>query len=228
MDKYIPRVLDKEIKELMQIMGAVLIEGPKWCGESITGGQHAKEIFRNLEKMRAVLRSLARNISISIKDSTLSEDTKNIFEQNISRPTLLDYLNTLERLFVIEKINVTNLNFRSKLAIRTNSKKEFIDSSIATAVLRLSTKDLLKDLKLFGFIFECMAIRDLKVYANDYDGKISFYRNESGFEVDCILRLSNRKWGAIEIKLGEGRIEGKSGRHNKNKRIVKGKGRRNK
>ena len=146
-------------------------------------------------------------ISTPVKDSTLAQDTRNLFEQNISRPTLLDYLNTLERLFVIENINATNLNFRSKLAIRTKNKKEFIDPSIALAVLGLSDKDLLKDLNLFGLIFECMAIRDLKVYANDYDGKISFYRNESGFEVDCILRLSNGKWGAIEIKLGEGRIE---------------------
>ena len=112
--------------------------------------------------MIAVLRSLARNVSTPVSNSTIEGDVKNNFDEEISRPTLNDYINTLEKLYVVENINSTNLNFRSKSAIRVKAKKEFIDPSIATAILELSPEDLLKDLNLFGFLFECMCIRDLK------------------------------------------------------------------
>ncbi len=164
-------------------------------------------VERNPSKMLAVLRSLARNISTPVSNSTINGDIKNNFEDNISRPTLTDYINTLEKLFVIENINATNLNFRSKSSIRTKAKKEFVDPSIATAVLELSPEDLVKDLNLFGFLFECLCIRDLKIYTQEINGELSFYRDENNFEVDAILRTQSGKWGAIEIKLGAGYIE---------------------
>lgn len=164
-------------------------------------------IERNPNKMIAVLRSLARNVSTPVSNSTIEGDVKNNFDEEISRPTLNDYINTLEKLYVVENINSTNLNFRSKSAIRVKAKKEFIDPSIATAILELGPEDLLKDLNLFGFLFECMCIRDLKVYSQEINGDISFYRDENNFEVDAILRTQSGKWGAIEIKLGAGYID---------------------
>lgn len=169
--------------------------------------QSVDGVERNTSKMTAVLRSLARNISTPVSNSTIAEDVKNSFTDGISRPTLNDYIATLEKLFVIENINATNLNFRSKSSIRTKSKKEFVDPSIATAILELSPEDLIKDLNLFGFLFECMCIRDLKIFAQSMNGEISFYRNENNFEVDAIFRMQSGKWGAIEIKLGAGYIE---------------------
>lgn len=164
-------------------------------------------VERNPEKMQNVLRSLARNISTQVSNATLEGDLKNNFNNEISRPTLNDYINTLEKLFVIENVNATNLNFRSKYALRTKPKKYFVDPSIATAVLEMTPQDLINDLRTFGFVFESLCIRDLKVYTGNYNGEISFYRDENGFEVDAILRTSSGKWGAIEIKLGAGYIE---------------------
>ena len=164
-------------------------------------------VERNPEKMRNVLRSLARNISTPVSNTTLENDVKNSFDADISRPTLADYLNTLEKLFVIEDVNVTNLNFRSKYAIRTRPKKYFVDPSIATAILEMKPNDLIKDLNTFGFMFESLCIRDLKIYTQHYGGDITFYRDEKDFEIDAILRTSSGKWGAIEIKLGAGYID---------------------
>lgn len=162
---------------------------------------------RNPEKMQSVLRSLSRNISTQVSNSTIENDIKNTFDTDISRPTLTDYLNTLEKLFVIEDVNATNLNFRSKYALRTKPKKYFVDPSIATAVLDMKPSDLINDLNTFGFMFESLCMRDLKVYTQSYDGNISFYRDETDFEVDAIVRTTSGKWGAIEIKLGAGYIE---------------------
>ena len=164
-------------------------------------------IERNPEKMQNILRSLARNVTTQVSNSTIESDVKNIFADDISRPTLIDYLNTLEKLFVIEDLNATNLNFRSKYALRTKPKKYFVDPSIATAILDMNPNDLINDLNTFGFMFESLCIRDLKIYIQSYGGNISFYRDENDFEVDAILRANNGKWAAIEIKLGAGYID---------------------
>ena len=164
-------------------------------------------IERNPSKMGAVLRSLARNVSTPVSNTTIIEDVKNEFSDEISRPTLHDYINTLEKLFVIEKVNATNLNIRSKVPLRTKAKLEFVDPSIATAVLGLTKEDLIHDLNYFGFLFENLCIRDLKIYSELLDGEITYYRDKNDFEVDAILRVQNGKWGAIEIKLGSGYIE---------------------
>lgn len=155
-------------------------------------------VKRNPKKMLCVLRRLARNISTQVANSTI---------EDLSRPTLIDYLNTLEKLFVIEDVKATNLNFRSKYALRTKPKKYFVDPSIATAVLEMKPSDLINDLNTFGFIFESLCIRDLKIYTQSYGGDITFYRDEKNFEVDAILRTSSGTWGAIEIKLGAGYID---------------------
>ena len=164
-------------------------------------------VERNPEKMRNVLRSLSRNISTQVSNSTIEGDVKNSFDDDISRPTLTDYLNTLEKLFVIEDVNATNLNFRSKYALRTKPKKYFVDPSIATAVLDMKPNDLINDLNTFGFMFESLCIRDLKIYTQSLGGDITFYRDEKDFEVDAIVRTDSGKWGAIEIKLGAGYID---------------------
>lgn len=164
-------------------------------------------VERNPEKMLNVLRSLARNVSTQVSNTTLEGDVRNNFDDDISRPTLIDYLNTLEKLFVIEDVNATNLNFRSKYALRTKPKKYFVDPSIATAILEMKPNDLIKDLNTFGFMFESLCMRDLKIYTQSYGGDITFYRDEKNFEVDAILRTSSGKWGAIEIKLGAGYVD---------------------
>lgn len=164
-------------------------------------------VERNTEKMQNVLRSLARNISTQVSNSTIEADIRNSFDDDISRPTLTDYLNTLEKLFVIEDVKATNLNLRSKYALRTKPKKFFVDPSIATAILDLKPMDLINDLNTFGFMFESLCIRDLKIYTESLGGDVTFYRDEKGFEVDAILRMPSGKWGAIEIKLGAGYID---------------------
>lgn len=164
-------------------------------------------VERNTEKMQNVLRSLARNISTQVSNSTIEADIRKTSDDDISRPTLTDYLNTLEKLFVIEDVKATNLNLRSKYALRTKPKKYFVDPSIATAILDLKPMDLINDLNTFGFMFESLCIRDLKIYTESLGGDVTFYRDERGFEVDAILRMPSGKWGAIEIKLGAGYID---------------------
>ena len=161
---------------------------------------------RNTSKMRAVLKSISRNISTNVSKSTILEDVKTEFASEVSRPTLDDYLNTLEKLYILEYIPATNLNLRSKTPLRVSPKLELVDPSIVIATLNLKREDLINDLNFTGFIFENMCMRDLKIYADAIDARLSYYRDKNNFEVDCILETTDGKWGAIEIKLGAGEI----------------------
>lgn len=155
---------------------------------------------KNKVKMRRVLENISRNISRSVSKVKLARDS------GVSRPTLDDYLNTLEKLYILEYIPATNLNLRSKTPLRVSPKLEFVDPSIVTVILNLKRDDLVNDLRFMGFIFENMCMRDLKIYADAIDARLSYYRDKNDFEVDCILETANGKWGAIEIKLGAGEI----------------------
>lgn len=162
--------------------------------------------IRNTSKMRAVLKSISRNISTNVSKSTILENVKTEFASEVSRPTLDDYLNTLEKLYILEYIPATNLNLRSKTPLRVSPKLELVDPSLVIATLNLKREDLINDLNFTGFIFENMCMRDLKIYADATDARLSYYRDKNNFEVDCILETTDGKWGAIEIKLGAGEI----------------------
>ena len=164
-------------------------------------------VERDKIKMESLLKSISRNISTSTNKKTMINDMSNIFKEEISRPTLEDYLTTLEKLFVLEYVPATNLNLRSSVQLRTNPKIELVDSSIAIASLGLKKEDLINDLNFTGFIFENMCYRDLKIYADYLGAELFYYRDNKDFEVDFILRCENGKWGAIEVKLGAKQVE---------------------
>lgn len=162
-------------------------------------------VKRDPGKVNALLRSYARNISTLAKNTTIFNDINKQYE--ITEPTFYSYLNVLKRLFVIEDVLPWSPNIRSSQTIKKTPKKEFIDPSIAVAALNLNPKTLLYDLNTFGFIFETLCIRDLKVYSSLKEGKVQYYNDKNGLEVDCVLTLNNGKYALIEFKLGSNEEE---------------------
>lgn len=165
-------------------------------------------IQKNPARVRALMRSLSRNVSTLATIKTLYED----IEQGDSGDSLSDktislYLSALERIFVIDNVPAWNPAIRSKAAIRTSPKRQFVDPSISTAVMRLTPERLLEDFEYFGFLFESLCTRDLKVYAEMLDGQIFHYRDSSGLECDLVLVLNDGRWAAIEVKLGAKQID---------------------
>lgn len=163
-------------------------------------------VEKNPERVRLLLRSLARNIATLTTNQTILADIE-ATDLTISDKTLTQYLNALRRIFVIEDVPAWQPSLRSKSAIRTSPKRCFVDPSIATAVLRANPDSLLGDFHLFGFLFEALCIRDMRIYAEANDGDVFHYRDATGLESDLIIRLRNGKWGAIEVKLGSSQIE---------------------
>jgi len=164
------------------------------------------EVEKNPARVRALMRSLARNISTVANLATLRNDIGGN-EEAVSDKTIASYLNALRRIFVIEDLPAWSPALRSKTAIRTSAKRHFIDPSIATAVLRATPDRLLGDFNTFGFLFESLCIRDLRVYAQALDGEVFHYRDKSGLEADAIVHLKDGRWGAVEVKMGAREIE---------------------
>lgn len=158
-------------------------------------------VKRDPKRVKNILRSYARNISTNVKDTTIIGDIKSNFE-DISKPTYYSYIDALKKLFVIENIDAWSPSIRSKSSIRSISKKQFIDPSIAVAAQDLSPQSLEEDLNTFGFIFENLCIRDLIIYSSPSNGVVSYYRDRFDLEVDCVLHLRDGRYALIEFKLG--------------------------
>lgn len=159
------------------------------------------DIKRNPTRARAILRSIARNISTAAPLTTLLRD----IEANHSVAdirTIDSYVNAFTKLFVLDDTEAWCPRLRSKTAIRTTSTRHFTDPSIAAAVLNATADDLINDLNTFGLMFENFAIRDLKIYMQMLGGQVFAYHDKSGLAADAIVHLNNGQWGAVEIKLG--------------------------
>lgn len=152
-------------------------------------------------KMRVVIRSLARNVASPVAKETIMKDAEDAGEP-ISDKTLSSYLEILERIHVLDNVEPWSPQLRSKTTIRSGLKRSFSDPSLVTAALHASENDLRLDHRTFGLVFESMALRDLKVYAESLDGHLYYYRDKAGRECDAVIHLSDSRWGAIEIKLG--------------------------
>ena len=168
--------------------------------------QKVDGVDRNPYRVRQLLRSYARNISTMASLTTVLADIQ-ANDVAFSDTTMYGYVNALRRIFLIEDIPAWKPSLRSKAAIRTSEKRQFVDPSIATAVLRANVDSILDNFNYFGFLFESLVARDLRVYAQALDGEIFHYRDKDNLEADLVIRLNDDRWAAVEVKLGSKEIE---------------------
>lgn len=160
------------------------------------------DVKRDPDLMMRIIRSLARNQGEQIPYTTIRTDVLSNENVQLSDDTVENYVKVLKCMFLEEDMRAWNPNLRSKTAIRTTDTRYFVDPSIATAALGLGPNDLLNNLIDFGFYFETLVVRDLRVYADALDGEVFHYRDKAGLECDAVLHRRNGSYGLIEIKLG--------------------------
>ena len=164
-------------------------------------------IKRDPIKVRNLLRSIARNTATSVEVTTLESDIQAKENNILSRPTIYEYLDALNRLMITEEQPTWNTHIRSSASMRKAPKRHFTDVALSVAALGATPDSLLADLNFTGFLFESLVIHELRVYAQANDAHVYYYRDSSGLEVDAIVQKYNGDWIAIEIKLGTGQIE---------------------
>ena len=182
---------------------AALIEAREYV-ESVCRNDISRvdDVQRNAELARRLMRSYSRHQGAQVSVATILADIKSNEASDTTEATVASYINALKRIFVIEDMAAWNPNLRSKTAIRSSDTRYFTDPSIAAAALGLGPNDLLDDPNTFGLLFETMAVRDLRVYAEALGGQVYHYRDKNGLECDAIVHLRNGRYGLIEIKLG--------------------------
>ncbi|MCM1483273.1 MAG: DUF4143 domain-containing protein [Muribaculaceae bacterium] len=160
------------------------------------------DVERDEQRTRRIMRSYARHQGTQASVKSILDDVAESDIVGLSDKTIYSYINALKSIFVIEDMPAWNPNLRSKSAIRSSDTRYYIDPSIACAALGLGPDDLINDLNTFGFMFECMCVRDLRVYAQSMDGLVYHFRDRAGLECDAVVHLRNGRYGLIEIKLG--------------------------
>ncbi len=157
-------------------------------------------IKKDKEKLYKIIKSYARNISTLATNKTIYCDQN--YENIVEAPTFEKHLNALKALYIVEDVPPWSFKIRSSSRLKQGYKKQFVDPSIAVAALDLSPDKLLQDFETFGFFFESIVTRDLRVYADMLDARVYYYRDSSGLEVDLILELPDGRWAGVEVKLG--------------------------
>lgn len=164
--------------------------------------QKVDGVDRDPVRVHRLLRSLARNQGSQASFGTIKADLMANEADTLSEDTIASYCKALKQIFVVEDSEAWNPNLRSKSAIRTSDTRYFTDPSIATAALGVGPNDLINDLNTFGLLFETMAVRDLRVYAEALNGKVYHFRDRNGLECDAVVHLRDGQYGLVEVKLG--------------------------
>lgn len=165
-------------------------------------------VNRDKHKVKLLLKSLARNESTTVSNMTLKKDINEVDNEDIDIDTVASYLNALDKLFLLDNDEPFSTNIRSSVRVKQSEKRHFADPSIACSLLNIKEEDkLINDLETFGFLFEAMVERDLKVYSDSFNAKCYHYQDYQDKEIDSVIELENGKWCAFEIKLGANQIE---------------------
>lgn len=165
-------------------------------------------VNRDKHKVKLLLKSLARNESTTVSNMTLKKDIKEKDNDDIDIDTLASYLNAFDKLFLLDNDEPFSTNVRSSVRVKQAEKRHFADPSMACSLLNIKEENkLINDLETFGFLFEAMVERDLKVYSDSFNAKCYHYQDYQDKEVDSIIELENGEWCAFEIKLGANQIE---------------------
>lgn len=162
----------------------------------------ADNVRRDPERVKRLMRSLSRHQGTQASLATIYQDLQGNDDGSLNEDTIASYIKALKRIFVVEDMPAWNPNLRSKTAVRTSDTRYFVDPSIAVAALGIGPKDLINDLETFGLLYETMAVRDLRVYAEALDGMVYHYRDKNNLECDAVIHLRDGHYGLVEIKLG--------------------------
>lgn len=161
----------------------------------------------DIDKMRLLLRSLARNESTTATKKKLASDIKDVDNDSVDYDSVTAYLDVFERLFLLDNQMPFASNIRSSVRVKQAEKRHFCDPSLACALLKATPERLINDLETFGFLFEALSERDLRIYAESFGAQLFHYQDYAGKEVDAVVELKDGRWCAFEIKLGANQID---------------------
>ena len=162
---------------------------------------------RNQSKFGMVIKALARNEGTLVSNQKLMSDIREFDDGTVSADSLARYLDILERMYLIEPQTAFGVSLRSSARVGKSPRRRLADPSLAVAAMGYTPEMLIRDLRTFGFLFESLCVRDLRIYADTIGGQVFHYRDDRGTEVDAVIQLPDGRWGAFEVKLGQNQVD---------------------
>ena len=157
-------------------------------------------VKRNPILATRLLKIYSKNICTLAKNSKMLNEIRGD-DFSFSESAYYDYKNVLEKLFVIEDVEARSPLFKSKVNMTSTPKKNFSEPSLAIAASSLSVDYFKNNLIDYGFYFESLVIRDLRIYSSSLKGRIYYYHDRNGLESDIVLVLDDGRYALIEVKL---------------------------
>ena len=157
-------------------------------------------VGRDPHRVQALLRSLSLNVGTAASLNTLAAESS--AAAPLSRHSVRDYLDSLERIYVLEPLTAWPTHLRSRSPLLTSPKHHFSDPSLAVAALRASPERLLADPEALGLLLESLVLRDLRIYAQAAGADVYSFTDAAGAEADAIVDTGDGRWIAVEVKLG--------------------------
>ena len=159
------------------------------------------------QKIALLLRSLARNETTLASKKSLARDMLSREGETLNPETVTNYLNLLTRMFLIDNQAPFSPNCCSALRLRQAEKRHLADPALSCALLNLTPDKLIHDLETFGFMFEAMVERDLRVYAQSFGAEVYHYKDYADNEIDAVVEMEDGSWSAFEVKLGFNQVD---------------------
>ncbi len=194
-----PRNLGRSASAAQQLLEGYLDEMARIDLPAASGTRH------NPGRVRRLLASLGRNTATAASLSTLARDVAG--NPPLSWAATANYLDALERVFLVEDLPVWSARLRSRATLQQSPKRHFADPSLAAAVLGATPGRLLDDPKTLGLLFESLVVRDLRVYAAANRAEVYHCRTSYGDELDAVVERRDGSWLAVEVKLGAARVD---------------------
>jgi len=160
------------------------------------------DVPRDPDRVRNLLRSYARLQGTQSNLTAIRQDLLAHEARTFSEDTIHSYLKALRGIFVVEDVPAWCPELRAKSSVRTSDTRYFTDPSIAAVALGVTPGDLMDDLRSYGYFFEGLALRDLRVYMDTLDGGVRHYHDKTGLECDAVLHTWSGEYALVEVKLG--------------------------
>lgn len=194
-----PATLTLSQSEAMGFVGDYVQEAVRADIEDAVGVRHNPNVLTNL------LRLIAHDLSSPTSAAKLARNLNPAAPPAAS--TIASYLEALQRIFILEDLPAWSPSLRSKAAVRKAPKRHLADPSLAATLVGASPRRLMEDFSMFGSLFESLATRDLRVYAQHSGFHTYNYQDSDGLEVDAIIENLEGVWAAFEIKLHSGQAQ---------------------
>jgi hypothetical protein len=192
------------------LLDAPVREAQRWLGDYLRTivevDMPSLGVRRDPGVLRRLLASLGRGTGTDVSTQAIATDIAGA-NRSIHRDTVAGYLDILDRLMLTEDVPAWAPHMRSTTPLRKSPTRFMTDPSLGVAALGVGRDQLLRALSAAGFQFEGLVVRDLRVYAQPIEGRLSHWRDNNQHEVDIVITLDDGRWGAIEVKMNPELVE---------------------